>query len=112
MIEKEEKRVGVGGEADLRRGDMGEHGERDPIAFPAERISQQPQELHRSLPPIALHVLDPHRRGSILQDHEVDTAQPHRRCRTVRPGGCDDRHPVSSARRPARSQPAPRHLPG
>ena len=90
MIEKEEERVGIGGEADLGRGDVGEHGKRDPIALPAERIAEQPEELHRSLPAIALHVLDPHRRGGILEDDEVDTAQPHRRCRTVWAGGCDN----------------------
>ena len=90
MIEKEEKRVGIGGQTDLRRGDVGEHGKRDPVAPPAERITQQPEELHRSLPAIALHVLDPHRRGGILEDDEVDAAQPHRRCRTVWPGGRDD----------------------
>ena len=77
LIEKEEERVGIGGEADLRRGDVREQRPARSDRSSSERIAQQPEELHRSLPAIARDVLDPHRRGAVLEDDEVDAALPH-----------------------------------
>ena len=71
MIEEEKQRVGIFSQARLRRGEMSEDRQRDAVPLPTERLCERPDELNGSLPAVRRHVLDPHRRGAVLQDHDV-----------------------------------------
>ena len=70
VVEEEKQRVGIAREANLWRSNVREHGHRDAVLTPAQRVAQLTQEPHRTLPAIAhrstagsvdpLHVADPH----------------------------------------------------
>ena len=109
MVEEEEEGVGIARQADLRRRDVGEQREGDPVVLPAQGLAERPEERHRSLPAVAPHVGDAHRRGTVLQDDDVDAGgaderddglwprQGHDRA-GERPGQAAPEHEVADAR--------------
>ncbi len=87
VIEEEEQRVGIASQADLRRRDVREDGQRHPILLPAQRVADLAEELRGALPAIARgldagagrsrngardDVTDAHRRRRVQQDHEIE----------------------------------------
>ena len=92
MVEEEEEGVRILGEPDLRRGDVREQRQRDPVVVPAQRVADDAQEPDRPLPAIAGDILHVHRRGAVLQDHQVDAALAHRGGRSLRARQRQDQH--------------------
>src|SRR5262245_22881879 len=90
MVEEEEKRIWIFSQTDLWRGDMRKQRQRNAVVVPAEGIADCAQKADRSLPPIAGHILDPHRGGPILKDDHVEASLTDGCCRTVWAGERQD----------------------
>src|SRR5215218_1269383 len=67
VIEEEKDRIRIVGQPDLWCRDVREYGERHAVAAPAEGVTEQPEKIHRSLPPVSRDVGYVHRCRAVLQ---------------------------------------------
>ena len=94
---KKKSEFGILGQPHLRRRQLREERQRHAVALPAQRLGEHPQEQTERRQRSGCTSLDVHRRGGVLQDHQVHAALPDGRHDRLRPRQRHDQR----ARRPA-----------